>query len=450
MEPNRWQRIQTIANQAFELADEAQSQFIIDACDGDEDLLQEVLSIVQADHKAQALFDELAKPEAMEPTVTVFDAAKALKHYRIVRKIGVGGMGVVYEAFDERLERPVAIKFLRPNLERQESVRRRFVHEARAISRLDHPAICRIYDIGETDADQLYFVMPFYQGEVLGSRIERGTIPLPAAAGWAAQIADGLHYAHQRGILHRDIKPGNILIDPDGGAKILDFGIAKIVGEDLTATGAILGTAAYVSPEQALGQKVDARSDIWSLGGLLYELFTGRQAFTGDNPRAIFKAILSKEQPPLQPYLAPVPEAMETLMRRSLARDPAERYPSMSAMRADILRLQAELEQPSSGHAAARTVLSQHSPTRPESEQRVTTGGYRHKTRGETFAILNPVQNEQLQRALANYAGPLAKILIRRAQKAAEDIPGLIDTLAESISDQHERASFRLKMEELL
>jgi serine/threonine-protein kinase len=212
---------------------------------------------------------------------------ETISHYKILEKLGEGGMGVVYKALDLTLDRSVAIKFLPPHLSGDEEARKRFIHEAKAASALNHPNIGVVYEIGRTDDDQTFMVMACYEGESLRERIDRGGMSGEETLDIVAQIASGLAKAHGRGIVHRDIKPSNVLLTEDGHAVIIDFGLAKLAGRTkLTVAGSTLGTAAYMSPEQARGEEVDHRSDIFSLGVMLYEMLTGRGAARGHQGNA--------------------------------------------------------------------------------------------------------------------------------------------------------------------
>ena len=216
--------------------------------------------------------------------------------YAIVSQLGSGGMGVVYQAHDPRLDRHVAIKLLPPDLTRDETAKQRFLQEAKAASALDHPNICTIFEINETPDGQLYLVMAHYEGETLKERIARGPLALDDAIDIATQVGQGLAEAHGAGIVHRDIKPANLLVTKTGVVKILDFGLAKLAGtEGVTQTGTTVGTVAYMSPEQARGQEVDHRTDIWSLGVVLYEMLAGQSPFQGENLLSILNVILDTE-----------------------------------------------------------------------------------------------------------------------------------------------------------
>ena len=219
-------------------------------------------------------------------------------HFKIIEKLGEGGMGVVYKAEDTQLKRFVALKFLSEKLTESEHSRERFRNEARATSPLDHPNICTIHEICETESGQLYFAMGYCEGETIKQKIKKGELKLKKALDYAVQIAQGMSEAHGRRIIHRDIKPANLMVTKNDVVKILDFGISKVQHFDLhTKTGAVFGSSWYMSPEQATGQPLDHRTDIWSFGISLYEMFTGKTPFQGEQPAAILNGILNKEVP---------------------------------------------------------------------------------------------------------------------------------------------------------
>jgi serine/threonine protein kinase/Tol biopolymer transport system component len=260
-------------------------------------------------------------------------------HYTILEHLGGGGMGVVYKAEDARLERTVALKFLPPELTRDPVAKARFLQEARAASALDHPNVCTIHEVDETEDGQLYLAMPCYDGETLKRRLERGPLPLDEAIDIAIQIGQGLAKAHRQGIVHRDIKPANLIVTDDGIAKILDFGLAKLAGAaGLTRAGYALGTPSYMSPEQARGE-VDHRTDIWALGVVLYEMIAGRPPFRAETDQGIIYSLLTEEPEALSKARPGVPAEIERIVGRMLAKDPNDRYPTMGEALADLRAL---------------------------------------------------------------------------------------------------------------
>jgi pimeloyl-ACP methyl ester carboxylesterase len=253
--------------------------------------------------------------------------------YEIREQLGSGGMGVVFRAVDRRLHRPVALKFLPESVGTDPQLRQRFFQEAKAAASLDHTNICAIYGIEQAPDGRLFLVMPFYDGETLQGRIRRGTLPLPEALDYARQIAGGLGHAHAAGIVHRDIKPANVAITRDGVVKILDFGIAKVADASLTRTGMVLGTLAYMSPEQAAGEKqVDQRTDLWALGVVLYEMLAGRRPFAQDTIAALFHAVQAQEPTPLREVRPDVSAGLQQVVTRLLQKEREQRYPNMAAL----------------------------------------------------------------------------------------------------------------------
>ncbi|MDD4856722.1 MAG: protein kinase [Candidatus Krumholzibacteria bacterium] len=261
---------------------------------------------------------------------------KTVSHYRIIEKLGEGGMGVVYKAEDLKLNRFVALKFLPPHVSDDEATQR-FVNEAHAVSALDHPNICAIYEIDQTPEGQMFIAMPCYEGASLQEMIKKGPLALDEAVWIASQIAKGLAKAHEKGIVHRDVKPGNILVTSDGLAKIVDFGLAKLATQArLTRVGTTVGTTMYMSPEQASGLEADERSDIWSLGVVLYEMATGRPPFEGEHEQAIIYSILNDTPEPVGRLLPGAPKDLERILTKALAKNLTERYQRMSEMAADL------------------------------------------------------------------------------------------------------------------
>ena len=248
-----------------------------------------------------------------------------VSHYRILDKLGEGGMGVVYKAQDTRLERFVALKFLPERLAEEPGAKQRFVNEAKAACAVNHPNIAVVYDVGETDIHS-FIAMELVEGETLKSRLRAGQLSIGQVHSLGVQIAQGLHAAHARGIVHRDIKPDNILLTRDGSIKIMDFGIAKLgSNSNLTQTGATLGTLAYMSPEQVLGEDVDHRSDLWSLGVVLYELLARELPFRRDREAAVLYEILNSEPTPVEAHRPDTPPALRSAVQQLLQKDPAKR-----------------------------------------------------------------------------------------------------------------------------
>src|SRR5262245_9881418 len=266
-------------------------------------------------------------------------------------------MGVVYKALDLRLDRLVALKFLAAQRGAPEEQKRRFIREAKAASSLDHPNICTIFEIGETEDGALFIAMALYQGETLRERLERGALPLGEAVGIAAQIAAGLARAHERGIVHRDVKPANVMLTADGQVKLLDFGVAKLADQSrLTRAGTAMGTTAYISPEQFHGEAAGPAADIWSLGVLPYQLVTGRLPFEAAAEKEMARAIVAEEPRPMAALRSDVPAALQRIVTRALAKRPAERYATMEALRSDLVSLAAAIASPQ-GTDDDRTLL---------------------------------------------------------------------------------------------
>ncbi len=276
-----------------------------------------------------------------------WEGGQVLSHYRLVEKIGEGGMGEVWKAEDTRLGRAVALKFLSTRVPRKGTPMERFLREARAASALNHPNICTVHDIGEHEGTP-FITMELLEGETLRHRLTGGALPLDQTMALGIQIADALGAAHAKGIVHRDIKPGNIFITTRGEAKILDFGLAKLTlpggegdAEDdlhLTNPGATVGTIAYMSPEQALGRELDVRSDVFSLGIVLYEMATGQPPFGGGTSAAVFDRLLNQPAAPARQVNPSLPAELEVVLARALEKDRDLRYQHASDMRADLAR----------------------------------------------------------------------------------------------------------------
>jgi serine/threonine protein kinase/Tol biopolymer transport system component len=288
-------------------------------------------------------------------------SGRTISHFRIGEPLGSGGMGVVYAAEDIRLGRPVALKFLAPELVRSPEAKARFLTEARAASALDHANLCTIHEIGESEDGLLFLAMPRYDGESLDRRIARGPLPVEEAVEIGVQAARGLAKAHEHGIIHRDVKPGNLFVTRDGVVKILDFGIAKLAGEvGPTTTGSSPGTPSYMAPEQMRGKAVDARADVWSLGVVLYEMLTGRRPFVGGAGAAVVHAVLHEAPEPLARLRPDAPAELDRILSRLLAKDPGQRPADAAEALAD---LRSVLGLPTTGSGS-------HSPSAPRRPRR--------------------------------------------------------------------------------
>ncbi len=261
---------------------------------------------------------------------------KTISHYRITEKLGEGGMGVVYKAEDTKLEREVALKFLSSDMTRDASAVERFVHEAKAAAALNHPNICTVHEIGEASG-RTFIVMECVEGENLRDRMKTGALTLNEVIDVAVQVAEGLAAAHEKGIVHRDIKPANIVVTPRGRVKIMDFGLVSMAGgAQLTRIGTTVGTVAYMSPEQARGDVVDRRTDVWSLGVVLYEMVTGGRPFRGDRDQAVIHSILNAEPRPMSTVTPGVPPALDRIVERMLAKNAYARYGGTAELLADL------------------------------------------------------------------------------------------------------------------
>ena len=354
MTPERYQRVDAIFQAALELDADSRTAFLDEACGTDPTLRSEVESLLTSDRGGLSFIDAPAFDVATrllahdEPELP---PGEHIDRYEIVALVGSGGMGEVYLAHDEKLDRKIALKFLPSDFTTNQERLHRFQQEARAASALNHPNILTIYEIGEVD-ERHYIATEFVEGQTLRQRLKSQALDPNEALDVAIQVCSGLSAAHRAGIVHRDIKPENIMIRRDGFVKVLDFGLAKLVeqsersgrGElgnhvDLSS-GLLMGTAKYMSPEQAQGVPVDQRSDIFSLGVVFYEMLTGRTPYRGQNAREIVRSILQNEPRPLADYLPHVPEKLQRIVSKSLSKQPAERYQNAEDLLADLKRVQ--------------------------------------------------------------------------------------------------------------
>ena len=271
-----------------------------------------------------------------EPRSATRMEGERLGHYDVLERLGAGGMGVVYKARDTRLDRVVAFKVLSDHLLADDDARERFLIEAKAAAALDHPNICAIHEVGETEDDRFYIAMQYYEGETLRQRIDKGPIPLDEALDIATQVCHGLAIAADHGIIHRDIKPANIILTADGTVKIVDFGLAKYAGSGVTSTGTHVGTIAYMSPEQTRGDEVDQRTDIWSIGVVLYEMLSGTRPFRGGSDQAVINTILNSKPETLSGLVPSLPPNVVAVVDRATHKDPDRRYLDARAILKDL------------------------------------------------------------------------------------------------------------------
>ena len=318
----------------------------------------------------------------LEGTVMATLVGQTVSHYNILEHLGGGGMGVVYKARDLKLDRPVALKFLPPELTRDQEAKQRFIHEAKAASALQHNNICVVHDIDETDDGQMFISMEYLEGETLKKKIERGPLPIAESIGLGIQVARGLVKAHSAGMVHRDIKPANIMVTKEGEAKIVDFGLAKLAGQTkITRAGSTLGTVAYMSPEQARGDEVDPRSDIWSLGVVLYEMIAGQPPFKSDYEHALVYSILNDEPRPITPLRSDTPSRLEEIVRKALAKEQSARYQHAQEVEEDLRLL---LHESPAGHRTAFCNTRRLDPHQVLGDAEVTPGRLCLQTAGRT------------------------------------------------------------------
>ena len=294
---------------------------------------------------------------------------QTISHYKITAKLGEGGMGVVYKAEDTQLERPVALKFLAAHLLQDEEANKRFHREAKAAASVHHPNVCPVYEIGE-EAGQTFLAMAFIEGDSLDKRIEQGPLKIPEALDIAQQIAKGLEAAHEKHVVHRDIKPGNVMADEKGHVTVMDFGLALLTeGSKLTKVDTTLGTVAYMSPEQAQGMEVDHRTDVWALGCVLYEMVRGERPFQGVYDQALLYEIVHEEPEPLTSVRTGVPVELELLVNKCLAKGADNRYQTAADLIVDLRTLAEKLK---SGRSAVRTALNAPAPREAGSDAEAT------------------------------------------------------------------------------
>ncbi len=358
MTPERWQQVKQIFQSALERNPAERSAFLNQACADDPALRSEVESLISSHNQAGDSIEAMAAEaatEMLDDDQADSIVGKQMGHYQVVSRIGRGGMGEVFLAHDTSLGRKVALKLLRSDFTRIEERLRRFQQEARAASALNHPNILTIHEIGH-DGSLHFMATEYVEGETLRQHLSRARLTVGQTLDVAIQVASALAAAHQAGIIHRDIKPENIMLRTDGNVKVLDFGLAKLTDPKTidtaaptlpqveTEPGVIMGTVSYMSPEQARGLTVDTRTDIWSLGVMIYEMAAGRQPFEGETASDVMSLILQKEPLPLAYSWPEVPAELERIVRKALRKDKEERYQTIKDLLIDLRNLRKELE----------------------------------------------------------------------------------------------------------
>ncbi len=372
MADENWQKVRKVFDSALRRKPEERRKFVIEICGGDKLLLAEVESLLLSLDSAEDFMETPAVAkvaDVIEAETKKLETGKCFGHYEIVRQIGAGGMGEVYLARDKKLNRQVAVKILNEKFSRDESNLRRFISEAKAASALNHPNILVIHEIGEAD-DAHYIVSEFIKGKTLREILKEKTLELSEVLDVSIQIANALCTAHEARLIHRDIKPENIMIRPDGYVKVLDFGLAKLVEQknqsilglednaakqNQTAKGIILGTVNYMSPEQAKGERVDERTDVFSFGVVLYEMLAGRTPFAGDSVSETFANLINQEPQPLVRFAEGVPDELQRIVFNLLRKNKDERYQTIKDVLTDLkdLREKLSLEEKSERSAAS-------------------------------------------------------------------------------------------------
>src|SRR5689334_4764051 len=425
MTPERWQQVKAIFNSAIGYRPEERSLFISHACAGDEDLRHEVESLIASHEESGSFIDQ----PAFEVAASLLTNERAelapgytIGSYEVRSFISRGGMGEVYLAEDKRLGRKVALKLLPATFTTNDDRLRRFEQEARAASALNHPNIITIYEIRQAAGSHI-IATEYVEGETLRQRLVRAPLTISETLNIAIQIADALAAAHKAGIIHRDIKPENIMLRPDGYVKVLDFGLAKLSEQASpavaaeaptiqvrTGSGIVIGTAGYMSPEQARGLSVDHRSDIFSLGAVIYEMVARRKPFEGDTPSDTLASILKTEPPSLTRIVPGVPPELVRIVNKSLRKDREERYQVVKDLWLDLKSLKQELE--FQDKLDATEADANGTAVMPAGDLTTTMSGPRHTLSGSAISNISESISIEIKRHKVGAALALLAVLL--------------------------------------
>ena len=443
MTPERWRQIEGLLDSALELEPAERAAFLERVCASDPGLHEE-LELLLASPPGESFLTANALEEA---TMLLGDVdpdsifGRNLGHYIIESRLGAGGMGEVYLARDITLGRKVALKLLDAVVAGDASSRARFLREARLAASLDHPNICTIHEVGEADG-RPFIAMQYIQGDTLKKVISGRPLALDCLLSVTLQVAEALAVAHAQGIVHRDIKSNNIILTPQGRAKVLDFGIAKLMEKDgdaagleVTVTGQLVGTPSAMSPEQARGKPVDARSDVWSLGVVLYEMITGRAPFPGETASDVIALVLQGEPPPLSHVAPEAPAALQRIVGKALCKDPNQRYQTVVEMLFDVREVKRETEvrdliessAVGSGHDAVATGGTGKGETTPTDRAALSGGETTARTISSAEYLAGAVKRHGLLAALVPAAGLIGLIILGfvlyRSRRPVEQTP---------------------------
>ncbi len=413
MADEKWQKVRELFDSALRHKPDERRRFVNEVCGDDKTLLAEVESLLSSHDSAESFMETPAVAEVahmIEIEIKKLEAGKRFGYYEIINQIGVGGMGEVYLARDKKLDRKVAIKILNEEFNEDQSHLQRFVSEAKAASALNHPNILTIYEFGEAE-DARFIVSEYIEGKTLREIIRESKLTLPQILDISIQITDALSAAHKAHLVHRDIKPENIMVRPDGYVKVLDFGLAKLVEQknksilsleeptvrqNLTAKGVILGTVNYMSPEQAKGERVDERTDIFSLGVLVYEMLAGKPPFDGGNAIETMGSILNKEPVPLSRLRPEVPHEVERIINKALRKDREQRYQTAKDFLIDLKDVRQDLEFQNKLERTERTATPDRKEAKTQVFNPTTSDITPHPTSSAEYIINNIKHHKRL------------------------------------------------------